>query len=122
MLVWRFFSMTPTEILKHLKNFIKPQLVHISLINSIASTRTLYLGYLTTPVTVAEPSKACTVFARSEAGIVGSNPTQVKHVWYVYVFILCLGIGLATTLSLVQGDLPSVKLSKRKNNLDTVQL
>jgi hypothetical protein len=28
------------------------------------------------PVTVAEPSKACTVFARSEPGIVSSNPTQ----------------------------------------------
>jgi hypothetical protein len=28
------------------------------------------------PVTVAERSRACTVFARSEAGIVGSNPTQ----------------------------------------------
>jgi hypothetical protein len=28
------------------------------------------------PVTVAERSKACTVFARSEAGIVGSNPIQ----------------------------------------------
>jgi hypothetical protein len=28
------------------------------------------------PVTVAESSKACTVFARSEAGIVGSNPIQ----------------------------------------------
>jgi Na+-transporting NADH:ubiquinone oxidoreductase subunit NqrD len=28
------------------------------------------------PVTVAERSKACTVFARSEAGIVNSNPTQ----------------------------------------------
>jgi hypothetical protein len=28
------------------------------------------------PVTVAEQSKACTVFARSEPGIVGSNPTQ----------------------------------------------
>jgi hypothetical protein len=41
------------------------------------------------PVTVAERSKACTVFARSEAGIVGSNPTQGMDVWYV--FILCLG-------------------------------
>jgi hypothetical protein len=30
----------------------------------------------TRPVTVAERSNACTVFARSEAGIVGSNPTQ----------------------------------------------
>jgi hypothetical protein len=28
------------------------------------------------PVTVAERSMACTVFARSEAGIVRSNPTQ----------------------------------------------
>jgi hypothetical protein len=28
------------------------------------------------PVTVAERSKACTVFARSEPGIVGSNSTQ----------------------------------------------
>jgi hypothetical protein len=28
------------------------------------------------PVTVAERSKACTVFDRSEAGIVRSNPTQ----------------------------------------------
>jgi hypothetical protein len=35
-------------------------------------------------------SKACTVIARSEAGIVGSNPTQGMDVWYMYVFILCL--------------------------------
>jgi hypothetical protein len=28
------------------------------------------------PVTVAERSKACTVFARSEPGILGSNSTQ----------------------------------------------
>jgi hypothetical protein len=42
------------------------------------------------PVTVAEVSKACTAFACSEAGIVGSNPTQGMDVWYVYVYILCL--------------------------------
>jgi hypothetical protein len=42
------------------------------------------------PVTVAERSEACTVFARLEAWIVGSNPTQGMDVWYVYVFILCL--------------------------------
>jgi hypothetical protein len=41
-------------------------------------------------VTVAERSKVCIVFARSEAGIVGSNPTQSMDVWYMYVFILCL--------------------------------
>jgi hypothetical protein len=28
------------------------------------------------PVTVAELSKACTVFAPSEAAVMGSNPTQ----------------------------------------------
>jgi hypothetical protein len=42
------------------------------------------------PVTVAERSKECIVFPRSEAGIVGLNPTQGMYVWYVYVFILCL--------------------------------
>jgi hypothetical protein len=42
------------------------------------------------PVTVAEQSKAWSVFARSEAGIVGSNPIQGMDVWYVYVFILGL--------------------------------
>jgi hypothetical protein len=33
-------------------------------------------AYLIIPVTVAERSKACIVFARSEAGTVDSNPTQ----------------------------------------------
>jgi hypothetical protein len=42
------------------------------------------------PVTVAERSNAYIVFARSEAGIVGSNPKQGMNVWCVYVFILCL--------------------------------
>jgi hypothetical protein len=37
-------------------------------------------------VTAAEQSKACTVFARSEAEIMGLNPTQCMDVWYVYVF------------------------------------
>jgi hypothetical protein len=40
--------------------------------------------------TVSKRSKAHTVFARSEAGIVVSNPTQGMDVWCVYVFILCL--------------------------------
>jgi hypothetical protein len=35
---------------------------------------------ITVSVTVAERSKACTVFARSEAGIVGSNHTQSMDV------------------------------------------
>jgi hypothetical protein len=41
-------------------------------------------------VTVAERSKEWTVFARTDAVIVGSNPTQGMDVWCVYVFILCL--------------------------------
>jgi hypothetical protein len=44
---------------------------------------------LNVSVTVAERSEACTVFARSKAGIVGSNPTQGMDIWYV-LFILCL--------------------------------
>jgi hypothetical protein len=46
--------------------------------------------YFLSPVTIAERSEACTVFARSVAEIVGSNPTQGMDFWYVYVFILCL--------------------------------
>jgi hypothetical protein len=38
------------------------------------------------PVTVAERSKACTVFARSEAGIVGSNSSQGMDVWWLCVY------------------------------------
>jgi hypothetical protein len=44
------------------------------------------------PITVAERSKSCTAFARSEAGIVGSNPTQGMDVWCMCVFLcLCTG-------------------------------
>jgi hypothetical protein len=48
-------------------------------------------------VTVAERSKACTVFVHSEAEIVCSNPTQGTDVWCVYAIIVCLGRGLATS-------------------------
>jgi hypothetical protein len=37
------------------------------------------------PVTAPERSKACTVFARSEAGVVGLNPTQGMDVWCLCV-------------------------------------
>jgi hypothetical protein len=72
----------------------------------------LYLG----SGTVAERSKACTVFARSEAGIVALSPTQGMAVWYVYAFILCLGSGLATSCSHVQEVLPSVKMIMKLRN------
>jgi hypothetical protein len=41
-----------------------------------------------TPVTVAERSKACTAFARSEAGTVGSNATQGMDVCCVCAFFV----------------------------------
>jgi hypothetical protein len=46
------------------------------------------------PVTVAVRSKPCNFFARSDARIVGSNPTQDMDVCCV---VLCLGTGLATS-------------------------
>jgi hypothetical protein len=66
------------------------------------------------PVTVAGRSETCTVFVRSEAMIVVSNPTQGMDVWCMYAFfcvcvVLCLGRGLAMGQSLVQGVLPCVK-------------
>jgi hypothetical protein len=42
------------------------------------------------PVTVAAPSKAWTVFARSDTGIVGSNLAQGMDVWCAHAYILCL--------------------------------
>jgi hypothetical protein len=54
------------------------------------------------PITVAVRAKSYTVFARSEAGIVGSNPTQGMDVCCVYAFfcvcvVMYLGRGLATS-------------------------
>jgi hypothetical protein len=45
-------------------------------------------------VTIAERSKTCTVFARSEPGIVGSNLTQDMD---VQCLCLCTDRGLATS-------------------------
>jgi hypothetical protein len=71
-------------------------------------------------LTVAAQSKAWTVFARSNTGVVGSNPTRGMAVcvrlFSVYV-VMCIGRGLATGLSPVQRVLPTVyrikKLKKR---------
>jgi hypothetical protein len=72
------------------------------------------------PSTVAAQSKAWTVFARSDAGIVGSNSTQGMDVFmrlFCICIVLCVGRGLATGWSTVQGVLPTVyrikKLRKR---------
>jgi hypothetical protein len=85
--------------------------------------------YSSLPITMAARSKAWTVFARSNAGIVGSNPTQGWMSVCVYsVFMLsCVGSGLATGWSPVRGVLPTVcrikKLKKRpRSNKRTVEL
>jgi hypothetical protein len=62
------------------------------------------------PTTVAAPSKARTVFARSNDGIVGSNPTRGRDIC-VRLFrvcaVLCVSSGLVTGSSPVQGVLPT---------------
>jgi hypothetical protein len=81
-------------------------LLHTSGHNNFFSTWILFW-----PVTVAARSKAYTVFSSSNAGILGSNPTQGMDV-YVRLFgfcvVLCVGSGLATDWSPVQGVLPTV--------------
>jgi hypothetical protein len=72
------------------------------------------------PITVAARPKALTVFARSNTGVVGSNPARGMNVcvrlFCVHV-VMCVGSGLATGWSPVHGVLPTVyrikKLKKR---------
>jgi hypothetical protein len=60
------------------------------------------------PITVAAWSKAWTVFARSNAGAVGSNPTWGMDVYarlFCVFAVLCVSSGLRTGWSPVQGVL-----------------
>jgi hypothetical protein len=59
------------------------------------------------PITAFAGSKAWTVFARSNTGIVGSNPTQGMGVC-LRLFCVCIGSGIATGWSPVQRVLPTV--------------
>jgi hypothetical protein len=68
------------------------------------------------PITVAPRSKAWTVFARSNAGIVVSNPTQGMDVCvrlFCVCAVLCVGTGLATVWSPARGVLPTVYTIKK---------
>jgi hypothetical protein len=65
------------------------------------------------PVAVAEWSKAWTVLARLDGGIVCSNPTLGMDIYmYVYVYSMFVlsyvGRGLVMSWSLIQGVLPCV--------------
>jgi hypothetical protein len=76
------------------------------------------LGYHSNelPITVAARSKSWIVFACSNAGIVGSNPTQGMDVCvrlFCVCVVLCVGSGLATGWSPVQGVLPTVYRIKK---------
>jgi hypothetical protein len=76
------------------------------------------LLYSSLPVTVAARSKAWRLFARSNAGIVCSNPTRGMDVCvrlFCLCVVLCVGRGLVTDWSSVQGILPSLcKIKKLK--------
>jgi hypothetical protein len=61
-------------------------------------------------------SKAWTVFARSNAEIVGSNSTRGMDVCvrlFCVCVVLCIGSGLVTDWSPVQGVLPTVCIGSR---------
>jgi hypothetical protein len=63
------------------------------------------------PITVTARSMAWTVFARSKTGIVVSNPTRRRAVCvrlFCVCVALCIGSGLATGWSPIQGILPTV--------------
>jgi hypothetical protein len=70
------------------------------------------------PITVAEWRKTWTVFARSNTGIVRSNPTQGMDVCVYSVFVLsCAGSSIATGWFPVRGVLPTVlRIKKLKCN------
>jgi hypothetical protein len=74
---------------------------------------------LSLPITLAALSRAWTIFARSNTGVVGSNTTRGMDVCVrLFCVVPCVGSGLATGWSPIQGVLPTVyrikKLKKRR--------
>jgi hypothetical protein len=87
-------------------------MIQTSVVRSIFDSMLLVNTYEhTSPITVAARSKTWTVFARSNTGVMDSNPTKGMDVcvrlFCAYV-VLCVGRGLATGWSPVQGVLPTV--------------
>jgi hypothetical protein len=78
----------------------------VKTLNYYTTTGITCLLIRTRPVTVTAQSKAWTVFARSDAGIVGSNLTCLCL--FCVCVVLCLGSDLATVWFPVQGVLQSV--------------
>jgi hypothetical protein len=68
------------------------------------------------PVSIAEWSEASTAFGRSNVEIVGSNPARSMDVClFLCVVLSCVGRGLASGRSPVQGVLPIVYRFTSKN-------
>jgi hypothetical protein len=88
-----------------------PTQLHMLLVERVSGNWPWYHARM--PITVAARSKAWTVFACSNAGIVSSNPTQRHGCMCVRLFcvciVLCVGSGLATGWSLVDGVLPTME-------------
>jgi hypothetical protein len=88
-------------------------------ISSVITAKLFYGSTAVMPISVATRSKAWTVFARSNTGIVGSNLTRGMNVcvrlFCVYA-VLYVGSGLATGWSPVQGVLPTVYGLKNWNS------
>jgi hypothetical protein len=89
-------------------------IIIINLLNSESSAEVKNRGAIytfTSPITVVARCKARTVFAHSNTGIVDSNPTGGMDIcvrlFCVFV-VLCVGRGLATCWSPVQGVIPIV--------------
>jgi hypothetical protein len=68
--------------------------------------RPIYICICIWPITMAARSTAWTVFVRSNAGIVGPNPTQGMDVCPC-LFCICIGSGLVRGWSPIEGVLPT---------------
>jgi hypothetical protein len=74
------------------------------------------------PITVAARSKAWTVFARSNAGIMDSNSIQGMYVCIVCIYVvLCVGRFLATGWSPIQGVIAMLVLPRTSCFIFTFQ-
>jgi hypothetical protein len=100
-----YLTFIPISQLNNILKFLGPfSLANVIIVkNQVLSMRE--------PITVAARSKAWTVFSHSNTGIVGSNSTQGTDVClrlFCVCVVLCVGSGLATGWSHIQGVLPTV--------------
>jgi hypothetical protein len=68
-------------------HYLYPARNYTKIMDIPLSVNFIQIIFRNSPVTVAQQSKACIVFDRSEAGIMGSNPTQGMDVWCLCVCV-----------------------------------